>query len=47
MKTLRRVRRACYFWARLLGDVIAILSGRYVARMVNKMIGRQLRRLWR
>lgn len=50
LRTLRRVRRANYKTARVLGDVTALLSGdpkRITKRVVNKTIGRATGRLYR
>jgi hypothetical protein len=49
MRFLRRIRRANYRTARMLGDVSALSRPRRIpARMANKVIGRHVvRRLWR
>lgn len=45
-----RLRSALYRWARLLGDVQAVTSGKpskVGRRLVNKLVGRKVvRRLW-
>ena len=40
MRSLRFIRATCYPLARLLGDAIALLTGRLVARVWNRAWGR-------
>jgi hypothetical protein len=39
--TLKRIRRSLYWWAIVLGDIIAFLEGNYIKRTVRKKILRQ------
>ena len=46
---MRQVRSLCYLIARLLGDLLAVSSGspaRVLRRTKNKVLGRQVWRLW-
>ena len=47
-KLLTRTRSQTYKLARLLGDVQAVLSGRFGQRVYNRLFGKHvLWRLWR
>ena len=45
--TVARTRSMLYSLARFLGDYQAVKRGRVGKRIANKLIGRQLWRLWR
>ena len=51
LQAIRIFRRNAYFWAKMLGDVQAVLAGRVVKRIgwrvTGKMTGRWLGALWR
>jgi len=45
---MNALRKTLYAAARFLGDVRAVLAGRILRRLVNKLIGRGLvSRMWR
>lgn len=45
---LRIIRRTLYLVARIMGDILAVLTGRIFVRLLNRAIGRGIvSRLWR
>ena len=47
LRTLRKVRRQMYTGARILGDVNAVASNKVGERIVNKLLGRLVGKVWR
>lgn len=44
---MNKTRRNLYKAARIIGDVQAVRRGRIIPRLLNKLIGRLIRGLWR